>query len=209
MTRDQEVELKFLIDSKEIQALQEYLDVRAKRLEPLHLQNIYFDTPDEILSEERIGLRIRRWNDQCEQTIKLAGIQQGAMSQRPEYNQPCDSDRPDLTKFPAEIFDEHLDPKALTERLEPMFHVNFLRHRWLCESEGTAIEVALDKGHILSGDLQEEILELELELVSGDVSEIERMVSDLEQSVVLSPGTHSKAQRGFALRAKAQRGRGC
>lgn len=204
VTNDQEIELKFLIDIKEIDALRQYLDTRAKPLEPLQLDNIYFDTPDELLSEERIGLRIRRWNDQCEQTIKLAGVQQGAMSQRPEYNQPCDSDVPDLTKFPDEIFGDHLDPVSITAQLVPMFQVAFLRQRWLCDVEGTLIEVAFDQGQIIAGHCEEPVCELELELIDGDVSEIERLVSDLEQHVVLTPGTLSKAQRGFVLRDKAK-----
>ncbi|RUO29454.1 inorganic triphosphatase [Aliidiomarina sanyensis] len=198
----QEVELKFLINKEEISALRKFLDAHGRAIQALKLRNLYFDTPDETLSQERIGLRIRCWNDQCEQTIKLAGLQQGAMSQRPEYTVPYQGTVPDLTLFPRSIFGRHLDPISLTQSLVQMFTIEFNRERWRFYDGDAEIEVAVDQGEIISDGAREPICELELELVQGDMSLLERVVSEIEQIIVLRPGTSSKAQRGFALRHK-------
>lgn len=194
-----EIELKFLIKKSYIEGLQDFLNAHAKPLETLQLANIYFDTPDGICQKNRMGLRIRRWNDQCEQTIKMSGKVAGAMSARPEYTCSCDQERPDLTVFAAEIWPADFDVAAVNRRLKEQFRTDFQRQRWLYQAHGLEVEFALDIGAVRAGELEEPICELEIELVQGDIARIESLLAKLRQQVPLEPGALSKAQRGYAL----------
>ncbi|MCF6184757.1 MAG: CYTH domain-containing protein, partial [Bacteroidales bacterium] len=44
------------------------LQIRDKKVS--YLRNTYFDTPDLLLSQQKLGLRIRKCNDSWLQTVK-------------------------------------------------------------------------------------------------------------------------------------------
>lgn len=201
-----EVELKFLIGKGYIAALQGYLSTICEPSETLQLANIYFDTPDGVCHKNRMGLRIRRWNDQCEQTIKMAGKVSGEVSERPEYTTPCKQELPDLTLFPADIWPTGFAVKAINANLQEQFRTDFQRQRWLFQADNLHVEVALDQGTVKAGGLVEPICEVEFELLTGDFQALANFVADVRQHVPLAPGTQSKAQRGYLLLERALQG---
>ena len=57
-------------------------------LEPKELINIYFDTRDFKLNQERIALRIRNKGGQYIQTLKTKGVSVNGLRQRGEWEWP-------------------------------------------------------------------------------------------------------------------------
>lgn len=205
---NQEVELKFLIKKEKVDSLASFLDARGMPIERLQIENHYFDTAKKDLHQHKIGLRIRRWNDQSEQTIKMAGSQVGAMSHRPEYNVDYSGRIPQLNLFPKDIWPLTIDPSDLQTKLQEQFRIDFQRRRWIFDIGNSSIEVAIDQGKIFvtsssSNSYEESICELEAELVSGSVEDLLQFSELLSQEFTLEIGTLSKAQRGFMLAAKA------
>lgn len=209
-----EVELKFLINIDIIDDIASFLDRLGKPTECIQIANYYFDTANKDLHQHKIGLRIRRWNDQSEQTVKMAGTQIGAMSQRPEYNVNYVGMIPELALFPRDIWPQTINIETLQPELKEQFRIDFQRQRWLVEIGASTIEVAIDQGAIFADGngngngnerkqaCQEPICELEAELVSGSITDLLQFSEMLTKEFTLVPGPLSKAQRGFMLADK-------
>ena len=88
----EETELKLALpgaDPATLLARLKRVPVLARRKSTtLHLHNIYFDTPELVLRQQRIALRLRRVGDEAKpqwlQTLKTAGRADSALSQRGE-----------------------------------------------------------------------------------------------------------------------------
>lgn len=180
------------------------LAVQVQSSEPTKLLNAYFETPDQWFRRHDSGLRSRLKKGRFEQTIKLAGQQQGAAHIRPEYNLPCDTVVPVLAAFPAHIWPQHTDVSELQQQLTEMFRTDFIRHAWLLTlADGTVIEAVLDQGEVKAAEQSQPILELELELCTGNPLQLFALAELLCQQLPLSLGFQSKAERGYRL-AQAQ-----
>ncbi|MFM9598146.1 inorganic triphosphatase, partial [Streptomyces scabiei] len=71
------------------------------------------------------------------------------LHQRPEYNLPLESNRPDISAFDSSIWPHGMQVSAIAANLYPIFSTNFIRRTWLIETDsGAKIEVVLDKGEI-------------------------------------------------------------
>ena len=176
------------------------LAVKVELAEPAQLLNAYFETPDQWFRRHDSGLRSRLKKGRFEQTIKLAGQQQGAAHIRPEYNVPCDSVLPKLSAFPAHIWPEGTAVDVLQQQLQEMFRTDFIRHSALLTlADGTVLEAVLDQGEVIAGTSTQPILEMELELVSGDARQLFQLARLLCQQLPLTLGFQSKAERGYLL----------
>lgn len=183
-----------------IQQSWQQLAVKVELAEPAQLLNAYFETPDQWFRRHDSGLRSRLKKGRFEQTIKLAGQQQGAAHIRPEYNVPCDSVLPKLSAFPAHIWPEGTAVDVLQQQLQEMFRTDFIRHSALLTlADGTVLEAVLDQGEVIAGTSTQPILEMELELVSGDARQLFWLARLLCQQLPLTLGFQSKAERGYLL----------
>lgn len=168
------------------------------------LLNTYFDTPELALQQRRMAVRERMAGTQWLLTVKTAGQSTGGLSRRQEWEGPT---TPGALGFDTLVDDASLAAElmALHPQLKALFCTAFERQRWVIAHEGAQIEVALDQGHIhVPGTtLQEPLLELELELLSGPESALLTLADVLRQTpqgpVALTPSDTSKAQRGMAL----------
>ncbi len=167
---------------------------------PVTLLNAYFDTAEQWFRRHDAGLRSRCKNGQYQQTIKLAGQQLGAAHVRPEYNQPCADVTPKLADFPNEVWPAGTDVTALQQQLQELFRTDFVRHCWLLTlPDGTEVEAVLDHGAVLAAGQQQPLLEIELELVSGDAQQLFWLARQLLARFPLCLGFQSKAERGYRL----------
>ncbi|WP_440055192.1 CYTH and CHAD domain-containing protein [Pseudoalteromonas sp. T1lg65] len=200
---DTEIELKFLVSDNEVPLIPALVTQFAKTVtnKPAkNLKNAYFDTPNRELRALDIGLRTRCCNDECEQTIKLAGEVVGGLHQRPEYNLPLQTGRPDLYAFDANIWPHAMQLEAIADNIFPIFTTNFIRRTWLVETEsGSKIEVVLDKGEISAQGQIEPINELEIELIEGDREDLFSLADHLIKQAGMRLGLYSKAARGYRL----------
>jgi inorganic triphosphatase YgiF len=170
----------------------------------LHLHNIYFDTPELALRQQRIALRLRRVGDEAKpqwlQTLKTAGRADSALSQRGEWETPVPAahlSRKALKTTPWPVIDPD---DSLFRALKPVFETNFERNIWLLRRrDGSVVEVALDIGEVVAGERRSPLCELELELKAGPSTALFDIAQQIADSMALLPSAMSKAQRGYAL----------
>lgn len=173
------------------------------------LWNRYFDTPELDLQRQRVALRVRRSSTQAKssgsdtwvQTLKTVGQSQGGLSQRGEWETTVangDLSTAALAELPAWA---ELDPdSAWLARLQPCFETRCRRSTWrVTHHDGSVVEVALDVGEIVADGHNLPLLELELELLSGQPGALFEMAQALAQAVAVLPCDVSKAERGYAL----------
>jgi len=196
----QEIELKFIVNPPVINALSEKLSgLSQEQHEASRLVNIYYETPDNFLRRHNMGLRIRGNGNRYEMTMKTSGQVTGGLHQRPEYNVPLSEPTLDLALLPAEIWPQGVDIAELQQQLNPLFSTNFNRQTWIVQQGMSRIELALDQGEVVAGDLQEPICELELELLEGEASALLILAEQLVNEPGLRMGSLSKAARGYHL----------
>lgn len=202
---DTEIELKFLVSPALIARLPALLTRHEiRKHDQKTLANTYFDTPNLRLSQLKAGLRTRRQHDKLEQTLKLAGSQVGGLHQRPEYNVDITEPLPNLSLFPAQVWPADFNLDQVQAELLPLFSTDFVRERWIIKLENTELELALDLGEVRTGEVKaqsliEPIQELELELVSGEVSGLFTLAEQLLEYGGMRLSAVSKAQRGYRL----------
>jgi triphosphatase len=86
-----------------------------------------------------------------------------------------------------------------------LFRTNFTRTLWQVAHNGATVEAAIDQGEVIAevnGETRRApILEVELELKSGDEAALHALADELCANVPgLAPDDISKAQRGYRLR---------
>jgi inorganic triphosphatase YgiF len=176
------------------------------RRQPTHqqLHNVYYDTPEQHLRQQRIALRIRRVGSEAKpqwlQTLKTGGRGDSALSQRGEWETPVPDASLSLKALKATPW-SGIDPDgSLFQALAPSFVTSFERTIWLVRRrDGSVIEVALDLGHIVAGDKTTPICELEFELKAGQPAALFDVAQQIARTIAVLPATMSKAERGYAL----------
>jgi triphosphatase len=195
-----EIELKFIATPEAIAALPEKLaGFACQHFAPQKLTNIYYETADNFLRSHDIGLRIRGFDEHYEMTIKTAGKVIGGVHQRPEYNVALNQPQIDLALFPEEIWPAGCDIAQLQSELQPLFRTDFVREKWLLTYQHSEIEIAIDCGEVVAGDLREPLSEVELELKQGHTADVLALASQLATIGGLRQGALSKAARGYHL----------
>ena len=81
----------------------------------------------------------------------------------------------------------------------PLFTVTSLRTVRIVDEAGSTIELVIDEGEVRAGDRSEPLLELELELVSGDPLALDALAERLAAAAPLTPSIVTKAERGYRL----------
>lgn len=211
-----EVELKLLLPGADPATIEQRL-IRLPLLAHASAQrrwlwNRYYDTPQHALRERRSALRVRcigsqAWDGPAPQgdwvqTFKTAGVSQGGLSRRGEWEHTVTG--PALSREAlADTPWGAMDPDGgLFDLLQPVFDTRCRRTTWLVQTAGgDRIEIALDVGDIVAGERLQPMLELELELLSGQPGALFACAQDLAQAVAVLPFDASKAERGYALAA--------
>ena len=206
--RSVEIELKLALPTVDASSLAQRLArlplLARHKANRQQLHNIYFDTPEQHLNQQRIALRLRRLGDSADsqwiQTLKTGGSSNSALSQRGEWETKVPSDKLRLKALTATPW-ASMDPDGTVfAALAPCFVTRFERTSWLIrQRDGSEVEIALDIGHIEAGDKTTPICELELELKAGQPTALFDVARQIAQTMAVLPANISKAERGFAL----------
>lgn len=164
------------------------------------LETTYYDTAGQRLLKSRLSYRLRLADGKWTATVKADGSSDGGLHQRFEYNLPVDSPVPSITPFLDTEIGERLSTAVGEMSLEPVFSTRFERHTLdIVTPDGSSIELAVDNGDILAGDKQQKLLELELELKSGQSSSLIWLGAALAEQFPLLPEQDSKLYRATIL----------
>ena len=171
-----------------------------------NLYSIYYDTPDFILKKERIALRLRRTGERWTQTIKSGGAIHDGLHQHHEFEYPIPDGRLDFSQLSDQKLRYFFSDQKIRQSLQPIFATDFDRSVYLLEpTKGFKLEFCIDEGHIitkqLNADIAEPICELELELKSGNITQLLQFSETLQRDCPcqLIPENRNKAMRGYAL----------
>ncbi|PSW15102.1 inorganic triphosphatase [Photobacterium sanctipauli] len=201
-----EIELKFFVSPEfSSQLLHKIAEAKILQQSSRKLGNVYFDTPDQILRQHDIGLRVRRFDDVFVQTLKTAGRVVAGLHQRPEYNAETTSTEPNLALHPADAWPEGFDVEQVQQQLSPLFSTDFERQQWLIAMpDGSQVELAFDQGDVSANGKTTPICEVELELKSGQTDALFTLARELCADGGMRLGNLSKAARGYRLAADYQ-----
>lgn len=195
-----EIELKFIATAAAVAELPDQLaQFDCEHAAPQKLTNIYYETADNWMRSHDMGLRIRGFDDQYEMTIKTAGSVVGGLHQRPEYNVELKKPTLKLSAFPKDIWPEGCKVAALQKALLPLFSTTFTREKWVITYQQSEIELGLDLGEVVAGELSEPLSEIELELKKGNTADLLALAALIGQNGGLRQGGLSKAARGYHL----------
>ena len=195
-----EIELKLLAPQGALERLREMpviVQHARNRGAFRRLETVYYDTPERLLFQHGMSLRVRRSGKHFIQTLKLLPNIGQPLTRR-QWEAPVDQITPDLARVPA---DEVGDPvTTLTnDALVPVFATRVRRHARQLDLPDASVEIAFDEGTIEAGGRQEVLSEIELELKSGNACVLFDLGTQLLDAGPLQVGTRSKAERGYAL----------
>ncbi len=200
-----EIELKLAVPASALAPLRDRL-ARFGQAASQRLETTYFDTRDLLLARHGMALRLRRTATGWLQTLK-SGAARTAFSARGEWEAPAPGARLSLGRLrdsplPA-LLKSHGSPA-----LVPLFTTRFARSTWTVMVGKSQVEVALDRGDVVTGRgkaaRRMPLQELELELKSGRPGALfklaRRLMSEDEgEPLPLLAFTESKAARGYRL----------
>ena len=161
------------------------------------LRSMYFDTSDRRLRRLDISLRTRTDGRDTIQTVKLAGRGSGSVARR-EWETLV----PDAIPDPSLVIDPALPQefrKLTAPDLQPLFDVDVKRDTRRVNADQTQIELSLDEGAVISGEQRQDVREVELELVSGNVEQLFAEARRLSDIAAGRLHARTKSDVGYAL----------
>lgn len=206
-----ELEMKYRIESRDIadsiwddDLLMSLSDLSSR--EKLIMKAVYFDTEDHILSTNNMAFRVRLEGERIFATLKWGGHSSNGFHEREEINVPIApvAGKTYFINPPVDLFSESDEGKALIKfvgekPLINMLETRYLRRRMRIDLNDSIMEIAIDTGNIVTDQGDEPILELEIELFTGDVKDVKELGKALAEKYNLIPENSSKLARGFAL----------
>ncbi len=202
-----EIELKYLFEdegSKDAifsdKYIQKITDEGSEAVIPMRA--IYLDTEDGALMKKEMAFRARFEGSKCVATLKWGGSAEDGLHIRGELNVAVEEDfaeNPTIDVFRgSQIYDEIASAVGNT-RLMPVMEMNYVRREIRVDTGASISVLSVDEGEIKTakGDLP--ILELEIELYTGDKDDMIALGRKLEEKYRLRPGNRSKYQRGLEI----------
>lgn len=199
-TPGRELEIKFKTDPAGMKLALEspLLSKGAVEGQIQSLHSVYFDTPSGDLRRHKIVLRMRRVGSMQVMGLKSPRpVAEGPFS-RAEIEVPATCLVPDVAQFGAEIA-AALNFIIEGRALEPKFETRFERRLRRFTIGGSLIEAAFDEGVIVAGDRRRKLMEIELELKSGEETALYDLAGRLSDSLPVRLEMMSKSAHGFML----------
>lgn len=193
-----ELEYKYDLCPKSYQMMRDLPFLRHTPKEQ-HLVSYYYDTVDLALVKAGYALRILNYEGQYIQTLKGGGKVEGALHEREEWQSIVNANHVEPEKIGLTHIRQILEKAMAKKTLAQLFVTDFIRTCWDITIDDTVIELAIDQGVIRKSDKTEDIFELEIELISGNLAVTDKFRQSIEQTVPIKAQAKSKAQRAYYL----------
>lgn len=190
-----ELELKLELTPQSAQRLRRHPLLKTLKREATSLEATYFDTPSGELRKGGYSLRVRRDGGKIVQTLKR-GAGSAGLFERSEWESQVAGLEPDAAALKPTPLRKK---RKLVERLKPVASSVIERSTWLLKSDHCQIEIALDEGYFKAGRRKVPIVELELELVSGEPARLFDLARDLGEAEPLRISPLTKSERAYRL----------
>lgn len=170
--------------------------------ETIQMKAIYYDTAEGDLQRFQIALRARHENGRIVVTLKWKGSAQDGLHVRGELNVPGNEaylENPTVEVFRgSEIFDE-VETALAGKPLVPVMEMDYVRKQIQVDTGASISVISLDEGVIRAAGKETEILEVEIELYSGEQRDMIALGEELASKYNLTANDQSKFQRGLEL----------
>ena len=171
--------------------------------EVIKMEAAYYDSSDRRLNREGITFRVRREDEKLVGTLKWNGTSEDGMYVREEMNVPNLEDSKFIMPDP-DIFSQsemcQVMKDILGERtLEREVYIDFTRKQVRLDTGKVICELSIDEGKVTRHGKEGEILEMEIELYSGDREEMEAFGAYLAEKYDLKAENRSKFKQGLEL----------
>ncbi|MDO4745142.1 MAG: CYTH domain-containing protein [Bacillota bacterium] len=199
-----EIELKYRIPTTEIadelwrDKLFFHLEEEGSR-EEMCFDAKYYDTEDWALSKEEMAYRVRKEGHSWVASLKWKGHTEGALHVREELNVPVTDAAADPKVFRDSEIGKHLNEVIGDRDLICQLETKYLRKRFRIDTGEGIYELSLDDGWIITPYGSDRILEVELELFSGETDELEKLGASICERYGLEKEERSKYARGLEL----------
>ena len=198
-----EIELKLLLGKRELKKLlaSELLKgvLREGSEKKRNLVSSYYDTADFALKKNGVAYRVRDKGDGTfEATVKTDRKSNGGLSERVELNMPLAENVAVLEGF-GELGLGYELTELAPDGVEKLFTVDVVRTTYLLDLDGAVAELAVDNGKIIAGKRKDDIDEIEIELVEGEIGALMNFAAKLAELVPVFTEKRSKFARGLAL----------
>lgn len=167
--------------------------------EELFFDAKYFDTDECDLMKKEMAYRVRKEGEHWIASLKWKGHSEGALHKREEINVPVENDKPDPSVFSESVIGSTLIEVVGDKELGCLLETRFHRSRFRLDTGRGIYEVSIDRGEIITSAGNEPILEVEIELFSGETEELMELGDKLSETYGLSIQEDSKYARGIAL----------
>ncbi|MFC5585785.1 CHAD domain-containing protein [Nitratireductor kimnyeongensis] len=199
-----EIELKLLLEQQQVPstlARIEQLPPAIRRIRGTRqLHSLYFDTPDGVLRNNGITLRLRCTGTQWVQTVKLNGSIKGGLSRVTEIEGAIPEGVVSVDAIDNRKVRDHIKELVENTQLQTVAETRIRRTQIdLHLDDGTRAEVALDSGAVKAAGRSAPLHELEIELIDGQPAGLFRSARMILPDGALRFSRYSKAARSVLL----------
>lgn len=202
-----EIELKYFFEDEALKDaifddkyIQKIKDEGSEMLIPMRA--IYMDTQDGALMKKEMAFRARFEGTKCVATLKWGGSAEDGLHIRGELNVAVEEDfaqNPTIDVFKgSQIYDEIVSAVG-DAKLSPVMEMRYARREVRVDTGSSISVLSLDEGKIITKNGNVPILELEIELYTGDQEDMIALGRKLEEKYHLKPANRSKYQRGLEI----------
>jgi len=188
-----EFELKYAAEP----AAQEAIAEKFGDFETIVMETTYYDTPDGDLSARHITLRRRTENGRSVCTLKTPADGLG----RGEWEMDCDDIAQAIPEL-CQLSGQSQLAALLAAGVTAVCGARFTRRAKIVVLPECTVEIALDRGALLGGGLEQPLCEVEVELKSGSETAAIAFATQLARAYGLTPERKSKFNRARTLADK-------
>lgn len=167
--------------------------------EELDLHARYYDTVDLDLAASRIAYRIRKEGEHFIATVKWQGKSEEGLHCREELSCHVPDGKADLELFCESDIGDELKGVIADRELTMIMETRIRRCRYRIDTGEAILEVSVDSGTVEAAGQSEPILEVEIELFTGETEELLRIGRKMQKQYDLEPEDVTKYAKGIEL----------
>lgn len=199
-----EIELKYKIPDRDVagriweDSLFSDIEEEGSR-EEMDLHAVYYDTPELDLARNEIAYRVRREGERLIATLKWKGKSEDGLHVREELTVPVSDSTPDVSAFLESDIGGELESLLADKELTELMRTDMKRRRLRIDTGTGLFEISVDDGTVSTICGSRDILEVEVELFSGETEELMEIGRRLQDVYGLEPENTSKYARGIEM----------
>ncbi|MDD6042318.1 MAG: CYTH domain-containing protein [Eubacteriaceae bacterium] len=203
-----EIELKYTIGEEflieRIFADDQIVSIKDENTEEeIPMEAVFYDTADQKIRNKGYAYRIRREGDDYVATLKWGGAATDGMHKRQELNISLGAD-PEMIQPNLSLFSQDEEAGCMIEEigdepLVPLMEIKYLRKQVRLDTGKSISMLSADVGYVRAGGKEAPICEMEIELYSGDETDMSELGDRIAAKYNLKPENTSKFKRGLNL----------